>query len=190
MKFLHMKKLLVIAFSILYFLPAKSQDVFLASNGTISFFSETPVENIDATSNQAIGAINVKSKTVFFKAKMTTFEFKKALMQEHFNENYMESDKYPFATFTGTINEPVDLTKDGSYAVTATGKLNIHGVEKPRTIPGTIVVKDGTIDVISTFDVKVADHDIEIPTVVMQHIAESVEVKVHAVMSPMKNDSK
>ena len=175
---------------VLFFLEGKSQDVYLGSAGTISFFSETPIENIDATSKQVIGAINVKTRSVFFKAKMSTFEFKKALMQEHFNENYIESDKYPFATFNGTINEPVDLTKNGTYKVTTTGKLTVHGVEKERTLPGTIVVQDGKINVTSTFDVKVADHQIKIPTVVVQNIAEVVTVKVNADMEPVKDDKK
>ena len=76
-----MKKILILVLSLGFFLPAQSQDVFLATNSTISFFSETPVENIDATSNQAVGAINAKTKSVFFKVKMSTFAFKKALMQ-------------------------------------------------------------------------------------------------------------
>ena len=169
---------------------ADAQDVFVSSNSTISFFSETPVENIDATSKQAVGAINIKKRSVFFKAKMSTFEFKKALMQEHFNENYIESAKYPYATFNGTINEPVDLSKDGTYEVTATGKLSLHGVDQDRTVPATIVVKDGKLDVTSSFEVKVADHQIKIPTVVVQHIAEVVKVKVHAEMSPAKQETK
>lgn len=169
---------------------ADAQDVFVSSSSTISFFSETPVENIDATSKQAVGAINIKKRSVFFKVKMSTFEFKKALMQEHFNENYIESAKYPYATFNGTINEPVDLSKDGSYEVTATGKLSLHGVDQDRTVPATIVVKDGKLDVTSAFEVKVADHQIKIPTVVVQHIAEEVKVKVHAEMSPAKQETK
>ena len=175
---------------LLFFLPAKSQDICMTSNGTVSFFSETPVENIDATSNQAIGAINVKTKAVFFKVKMTTFEFKKALMQEHFNENYVESHDYPYSTFNGTINEPVDLTKDGTYNVTATEKLTVHGVEKSRTIPGTVTVKGGTIDLTSDFDVTVADHSIKIPTVVVKNIAEVVKVNVKATMAPSRTETK
>lgn len=184
------KKWWLAVIAMLYFIPVKSQDVFLTTNATASFFSETPVENIDATSNQTAGAVNVKSKTVFFKAKMTTFEFKKALMQEHFNENYVESQKYPHATFNGTINEPVDLTKDGTYEVTATGKFTIHGVEQTRTIPGTIIVKNNTMEVTSAFDVKVADHKITIPTIVAQHIAEVVTVKLHATLAPVPNETK
>ncbi|MEO6168477.1 MAG: YceI family protein [Chitinophagales bacterium] len=181
------KKIMLFVLTLAFFVPAKSQDIYLSSNSTVSFFSETPVENIDAVSNQVIGAVNVKTKSVYFKATMTTFAFKKSLMQAHFNENYMESEKYPTATFNGIINDSVDLTKDGTYNVTVTGKLKMHGVEQPRTIPGTIIVKAGSLDVTSEFDVKVADHDIKIPTVVIKNIAEVVKVKVHAVMSPTTN---
>lgn len=183
-----MKKILLLILTAFYLLPAQSQDVFISTNSTVSFFSETPIENIDATSNQVVGALNVATKTVFFKAKMTTFAFKKALMQEHFNENYVESEKYPNATFNGSIKEDVDLKKDGVYPVTVTGKFTLHGVEKERTIPGTITVKGNTIEVVSEFDVTVSDHDIKIPTVVVQNIAEVVKVKVKASMLPSKSE--
>lgn len=185
-----MKKILLFLLAVAYLLPAKSQDVYISTNSTVSFFSETPVENIDATSNQVVGALNVSTKTVFFKAKMTTFTFKKALMQEHFNENYVESEKYPNATFNGAVNENVDLRKEGTYAVTVTGKFNLHGIEKERTIPGTITVKGETIAVSCEFDVKLSDHEIKIPTVVVKNIAEVVKVKVQANMLPSKSEKK
>ncbi|MEP7128830.1 MAG: YceI family protein [Chitinophagales bacterium] len=183
-----MKKNLLLAIALCCLFTAQAQDVFLSSASTVSFFSETPVENIDAISKQVVGAINVKTKSVYFKAKMTTFEFKKALMQEHFNENYIESEKYPTAVFNGIINETVDLTKDGTYAVTVTGNFNLHGVDKKRTIPGSITVKSGSIDVSSEFDVKLSDHDITIPTVVVKNIAETVKVKVQASLLPVKSE--
>src|SRR5258706_4089612 len=132
--------LLCLLFAAIYFYSA-AQDVYLDTKGTISFFSETPVEDIDATSNQAVDAINIKTKDVFFKVRMETLVFKKALMQEHFNENYMESDQYPFATFKGKIDQDIDLTKDGTYQATVTGVLTIHRAAQNRTIPGTMVVK-------------------------------------------------
>jgi polyisoprenoid-binding protein YceI len=185
-----LKKVWFIVIALVSFIHAKSQDVYLSTNGTVSFFSETPLENIDAVTNQAVGALNVKTKSVFFKAKMSTFEFKKSLMQEHFNENYMESEKYPFATFNGSINEDVDLTLDSTYEVTVTGKFSLHGIDQDRTIPGTIVVKNGSIEVTSAFDVMVSDHEIKIPSVVSQNIAETVRVKVYAEMMPTRENAK
>jgi polyisoprenoid-binding protein YceI len=98
----------------------------------------------------------------------------------------MESEKYPYSTFSGKINEEIDLTKDGEYAVTVTGKLNIHGVEQERTINGKIIVKNGEITLLSDFKVAVKDHKIEIPTVVVAKIAEVIDVKVNAVLLPKK----
>ncbi|HYV93214.1 MAG TPA: YceI family protein [Chitinophagales bacterium] len=179
-----MKSFLLFLLSIVFYFSATAQYVYLDTTGTVSFFSETVVEDIDATSNQAVDAMNIKTKAVFFKVRMSTLKFKKALMQEHFNENYMESDKYPFAIFQGNIDQDIDLTKDGTYQVTVTGTLTIHGVAQNRTIPGTVVVSGKSIDVTSSFDVKVADHQIRIPTIVTEHIAESVKVKVHSVLTP------
>ena len=102
-------------------------------------------------------------------------------MQEHFNEKYMESEKYPSSSFVGKLNEAVDLSKDGEYNLTATGKLKIHGVEMDRTIPVKATVKDGKLSFVSEFKVKVSDHKIEIPTLVMAKIAEEVSVKIEGI---------
>ena len=158
---------------------SSAQPIFLGTNDSVSFFSATPIEDIDARTGQAVGAVNQSTKDVFFKVPMKSFVFKKALMQEHFNENYVESDKFPYATFKGKITDDVDLSKDGTYTVSVSGDFTIHGVTKPRTIPGTIIVKGNTMEVKSAFDVKLADHDITIPTIVAKQIAEVVSVKVH-----------
>jgi polyisoprenoid-binding protein YceI len=105
-------------------------------------------------------------------------------MQEHFNEKYMESEKFPLSQFRGTIQEKIDLKVAGTYQVTVKGKLTIHGVEQERTITGTITVKDGKITVQSKFKIKVADHKIEIPSLVATKIAEELDVEVNAVLLP------
>jgi polyisoprenoid-binding protein YceI len=156
--------------------------IYKTSTGQISFFSATPIENIEAKSTTMISAIDPSNRNIACLVMMTSFAFKNGLMQEHFNEKYVESDVYPKATFSGVINEAIDLTKPGTYAVTATGKLTIHGVEKPRTINGTITVDTShklTLD--SSFDVKLADHKIEIPEIVFNKIAEVINVKIHSV---------
>lgn len=156
------------------------------STGVISFFSSTPVEDIQAQSGKVLGVVNLQTREVAFNVVNTTFEFPNKLMQEHFNEKYMESEKYPNSTFKGKINEVIDLTKDGEYKVTVTGKLNIHGVEQERTIPGTIVVKDGLVSIVSDFKVKVADHRIEIPKLVVAKIAEEIAVKLDVKLVPKR----
>lgn len=150
----------------------------------VSFFSETPLENIDAKSNIGSSLLNTSTDSVAFRLPISSFQFDKALMQEHFNENYMETPTYPNATFRGKINEKVDYKKDGIYKVTCTGKLNIHGVEQLRTINGTITVKGNDVILDSQFFVKTADHKIDVPKVVFEKIAESIKITVNAKYAP------
>ena len=105
-------------------------------------------------------------------------------MQEHFNENYMESAKYPNAKFSGKINEKVDYTKNGEYKVTCTGTLTIHGVAQPTTISGTLKINEGKVHLDSKFAVKLKDFKIEVPKLVFQNIAESIDVTMTATYSP------
>ena len=108
-------------------------------------------------------------------------------MQQHFNSDYMESDKYPRAIFKGKILEHIDITKDGAYPVSVTGDLTVHNVTHPRTIQGTLTIKNGVITMASEFMVKCADHHIDIPQILFYHIAESIKVTVSATFSPYKN---
>lgn len=160
--------------------------MFSTSTGGVSFFSKTPMEDIAAETKTALVVFNSQSKGVAFSITNTSFKFQNKLMEEHFNEKYIESEKFPTSTFSGKINEAVDMSKDGDYPVTVTGKLKIHGVEQERTIPGTIKVVNGAPQFISTFKVKNADHKIEIPTIVMAKISDEIEVKVDAMLAPKK----
>ncbi|WP_028981072.1 YceI family protein [Sporocytophaga myxococcoides] len=163
-------------------LQAQTQSkVYKTSTGNISFYSETPIENIDAHSTAMSSAINPVNRNAAALVMINTFKFKNALMQEHFNEKYMESDKYPKATFSGIINENVDLMKPGNYNVTVTGKLTIHGVEQNRTINATITVSESLqLHLKADFNVKLVDHKIEIPEIVFHKIAEVIAVKIDA----------
>jgi polyisoprenoid-binding protein YceI len=154
--------------------------IVVSHNAMLSFFSEAPIENIKAESNTGVSALNLSTETIYFKVAMRSFEFKKSLMQEHFNENYMESSKYPSAEFNGKIIEQVDLTKDGTYPVIVQGELNIHGVKKNYNVNAELKVKGGEIYANSTFPVKLADHEIKIPRLVIKNIAEVVQVTVSA----------
>ena len=117
---------------------------------------------------------------------MNAFVFEKPLMQEHFNENYVESEKYPSAIFKGKINEKIDFTKDGEYKVTVTGILSLHGVDKERKQEGTIAVKGSEISMATKFNIHIADHNIKVPSLYVQNIAEDVEVKLNATLEPFK----
>src|SRR5688572_18821627 len=121
---------------------------YFTKSGSVNFFSKTPMENIDATNKKATCVIDSKTGQIEIALLMKAFEFEKALMQEHFNENYVESDKYPKATFKGNITNiaSVNFTKDGSYPVDITGKLTMHGVTKDMKTKGSIIVKNGKIN--------------------------------------------
>jgi len=158
--------------------------IVVSHTAKLSFFSEAPIEDIKAESNTGESALNLATNTIYFKVAMNTFGFKKSLMQEHFNENYMESSKYPYAEFKGKINEKTDLTKDGTYPVTVQGDLNIHGVLRNYSVKAELTVKGGEITANSTFPVKLADHHIKIPRLVIKNIAEVVQVTVSALYKP------
>lgn len=182
----NMKKLFVLACLTLVLGMQTQAQIYSTSTGKVSFFSKTPVEDIEALSSTVVTLLNTKTGDVVMKIANTSFIFPNKLMQEHFNEKYMESELYPNSTFAGKINEIIDYTKDGSYDVTVTGKLNIHGVEQLRTIKGKVIIKAGTIQLLSDFMVKNADHKIKIPELVMAKIAEELAVKVDVILVPKK----
>lgn len=170
---------LIFATSFLLTLSAGAQN-FITKNGKISLFSKTDVEDIDAVNNQAVSVINTQTGSVAFSVLVNGFLFKKALMQEHFNENYLESGKYPKATFKGTITDmsKVDFKKDGSYNVTVTGDLNMHNVTNKVTVPAVIVVKGNALSANSTFKVRLDDYKIAVPKVVEKNISKTIDLKV------------
>ena len=161
---------------------------FFTREGKVSFFSETPVENIEAHNGKATSVVDAETGKMEFAILIKAFQFEKALMQEHFNENYMESSTYPKATFKGQVDnwDSVNLSADGRYPVTVSGDMTIHGVTQPVTAEGTFTVENGKVSAASTFNLKVADYDIEIPSVVRDNIAKSVRVDVDLDYEPLK----
>lgn len=160
--------------------------VYTSKTSDVSFESKTPVEDIYAQTKTAKAAIVVKTKAVKVKIKMISFKFEKPLMEEHFNEKYVETEKYPDASFDGVIQEDVDFTKDGVYQVTVKGKLTMHGVTQDRNLSGTMTIKGGVIDLKTEFQVKLVDHKIKVPSVVTANIAETIDVKAHFVCEEYK----
>lgn len=160
--------------------------VFTAKSGSATFFSAAPLENIEATSNSVQSILNTSTKNVAFIISIRSFQFKKDLMQEHFNEKYMESDKFPNATYSGAISGEFDLAKDGTYEVTSTGKMAMHGQEKEVSVPGTFTVLNGEASLQSNFSLAVNDFKIEIPQLLFQNIADTVAVKVNVIYQPYK----
>jgi polyisoprenoid-binding protein YceI len=165
-----------------------AQTKYFTKSGSISFFSKTSLENIEAKNSRAVCVIDAATGQIEIAVLMKAFEFPKALMQEHFNENYVESDKYPKSTFKGTIKNitSVNFTKDGTYPVSIFGTLTMHGVTKDLTTIGTIVVKDGKITGTTEFVIALADYNIEIPSVVADKIQKTIKISGSFVLEPMK----
>lgn len=158
-----------------------SQEYYQTTNAKTRFYSSAPVEDIEAISNEGISVINAKTGEISFQIKIRSYQFRKALMQEHFNENYMESHKYPNAAFRGKILDKLDFSSGEKQEVAIKGILDVHGVKKERTLPATIVINNnGELILTSQFDVACKDHDIKIPKIFWKNIAEVIQVNVTA----------
>jgi polyisoprenoid-binding protein YceI len=173
-----MKKIFVIiSLTAFGFIQSFGQQ-YITRNGFVGFYSKTPLEDIKAENTQVFAAIDVAKKNIAFTLLLKGFVFTKELMQEHFNENYVESDKYPKAVFTGSYTGDVTADKDGSYKVMIEGTLTFHNVSKPIEVPGTLAVHPGKISGTCTFAVKPEDYNINIPSLVRDKIAKEMTVTV------------
>ena len=143
--------------------------------GKIRFYSEAPIENIEATNEKVMSIMDLTSGGVAVSIFIRDFRFEKPLMEEHFNENYLESSKYPKCTFSGTFQDFEGLG-DGSFTLKAKGEITLHGVTQPLEADVEFEVDANEIKAKTTFFLKVADFDIEIPKVVFYNIAETIEV--------------
>ncbi|MCB2376056.1 YceI family protein [Hymenobacter sp. BT635] len=181
-----MKTLFLFLLSMLVLPGAWAQGKYSTRTGLISFFSGTPIEDIEARSTQAAGVLDATTGQVAFSVPMKSFVFRRTLMQEHFNENYVESDKYPKATFAGTIVgfQPGPLAAGGAQSVQVEGDLTIHGVKRRVKVPGRLERQNNRLLIKSTFTVAPADYNIEIPALVRDNIAKSVAVTVNFACEP------
>ena len=153
---------------------------FLANNGQITFFSEAPLENISATNNNVSAVFDANDNDIVFQLKVSDFIFPKALMQEHFNENYLESDIYPNATFLGKVID----NENGS--ATVKGDLTIHGITNNIKVNGGIIQNKESIIISAKFTVNLEDYSIKVPTLVMYKIAEEIEITVNIELKQLK----
>lgn len=144
-----------------------------------------------ARNRQVVSFIDFKTGELAFSVPMTAFQFKKSLMQTHFNENFVESGKYPKSTFSGTFSKPgaIDPTKEGTYKVQVEGQLTIHGVEKALSTDGILEVRNGKVRGKATFIVAPHDYDITIPLLVREHIAKEVAVHVDMLYEPFTGNT-
>jgi YceI-like domain len=177
-----MKKIILCIGLLALFAGGYSQDKYYTKSGKIKFDANT-VESPDdvmAVNNSVVCVLDAKTGTLQFAVVMKGFEFPKALMQEHFNENYLETEKYPKAEFKGTLvnNNAVNYAKDGVYKVKVAGSLSLHGVTKSINADGEINVKNGKIRATSTFQVQLSDYKISIPSVVADKLSPVAKVSV------------
>ena len=160
--------------------------ILMTRTGQASFHSNTILENINAVNKNVSAIIDVGKKNLAFKMYLKEFIFEKKLMQEHFNENYVESDKYPTSTFSGSYTGLPDFRKDGSYPVQVSGKLTLHGVTREVNVRATLTVRNGTVTGTSTFRLNPKDFNISIPFIVRDKIEKENTVKIK-VDWPIKN---
>ena len=183
------KKLFLFFGSFLLVMAAHSQDRYFTKTGKINFSSKAPLEDIEAQNKTVTAVLDTKTGALQFSVQMKSFEFEKALMQEHFNENYVESDKYPKAEFRGVVanNAAVNYAKDGSYPVRVKGKLTLHNVTKDVEVPGTLKVANGKVDAASTFTIQLSDYKISIPSPVKNKISNTIRITVDTNLEPLKS---
>lgn len=161
---------------------------YITKTGHIWFHSEAPLETIEAHNNQVNSALDTKTGALVFKVLMKSFIFEKALMQEHFNENYVESDKFPNATFQGKVDniDDIDFTKQGSYDADISGEITIHGITNNVRASGTFDVQSDMIHGRSKFNLLIADFDISIPGAVAGKIADEIEINIDIKLKELK----
>jgi len=183
-----MKKIVALTSIIILSLGAYSQGRYFTKSGKIAFFSKTSMENIDATNKSTACILDSKTGDVQFAVLMKSFSFKRALMQEHFNKDFIESDKFPKGEFKGQItnNSEIKYTVDGTYPAKVKGKLTIHGVTKDMETTGTITVKSGKISVSSSFNVLLPDYNIKVPAVQRSQISDTIKITVDCSLEPVK----
>jgi hypothetical protein len=183
-----MKRLIIICFLISIVFGANAQK-FMTKNGYIGLFSSTPMEDIKGDNNQVAGVIDISTGEIVLQALIKSFHFERALMEEHFNENYLESDKFPRSIFKGKITNlsSVDFSKNGSYDVTVEGDLTIRDVTNKISTKGTFEVVTGGINTSSKFNIAPEDYKINIPGVVREKIAKTMEIIVTMKFTPLEN---
>ena len=181
-----MKKSIIVLLLSVMTITAGAQSLYMTKTGKVSFNSRSSVEKIEADNNEVSSVINTQTGDMVFAILLKSFHFDRALMEEHFNENYVESDKFPKSTFKGKISNlsAINFTKDGSYPATVEGDLTMHGVTKKVTSNGTLTVKAGKIAAYAKFSLKLKDFDISIPSLVADKISQDIDIIVDCKYDP------
>ena len=181
-----MKRLSVLFFLMIIVTAANAQK-YMTKNGFIGFFSHTAMEDVKGDNNQVASVLDISTGEMVFQVLVKSFHFDRALMEEHFNENYMESDKFPKSSFKGKITNlsSVNFSKDGIYDVSVEGDLTIRDATNKITTTGKIEVKNGELTATSKFNISPEDYKISIPSVVREKINKNLEVTVSMKYAPV-----
>ncbi len=154
------------------------EPVYTSQKNEVRFYSQAPLEDIEATSTKLRGAMTLESGKLLFVIPLNSFVFEKQLMQKHFNEQYLETDKYPEARFDGYFKEsPIEL--EGSHEVPFEGLMTLHGVSRQITGKAVLEREGNIIRGKSIIEIKLEDYKIKIPRMVIKNIAEVVEVTIN-----------
>lgn len=182
------KNLMMLAMLLFAGTVVSAQGKFFTKTGKIDFSSKAPLEDIEAKNKTVTAVLDSRSGALQFAVQMKGFEFDKALMQEHFNENYVESDKYPKAEFKGTIvnNADINYNKPGTYTAKVKGKMTLHGVTKDVETTGTIKVNSDHLKAESTFNLLLSDYEVKIPNIVKDKISNNIKITVDTKLDPLK----
>ena len=183
-----MRKFIISFFLVFLGVQVMSAQKYFTKTGHISFYSDTPLEKIEGHNKSSNCVLDVATGKLEVATLVKGFQFEKALMQEHFNENYMESDKFPKAVFKGQIDNysKLDITKNGKVTVKVSGDLTMHGVTKKVTTDAMVSINSGKIIADASFNVLLADFNIKIPALVKDQIAKSLKIKVACTLEPLK----
>ena len=181
-----MKKLVLLSLFSFFAIALSAQNVFLTKDAKINFNSSTPIEDIIAESNQATAVLDIEKNAIQFSVLTTSFKFRRALMEEHFNENYIESPKFPKATFKGKIISTVDWKNDKTSTADVKGELTMHGVTKEFTFQAQITPGKTKIVASATLKITPEQFNIAIPSAVREKIAKEVTLKIDASFDPYK----
>ncbi|WP_345083057.1 YceI family protein [Nemorincola caseinilytica] len=185
-----MKRIMLIACLLAGVGTATRAQVYMARTAHVSFNATAAgsPEKIEAVNNEVASKLDKATGRLGFQVPVKSFKFERALMQEHFNENYMESDKYPRAEFDGMVSNIADVNtnNDGTYNVKVSGKLTIHGVTKEVSVPGTVTVKRGQLVMSAKFNVRLADHKINVPSVVADKVAKEAVVTIESALNVVR----
>jgi polyisoprenoid-binding protein YceI len=173
-----MKKNILVTIFLLAAVNAVHSQLYFTTTGFVGFYSKMPLEDIKAENNQVYAVVDVTKKSLAFSMLLNGFVFTKELMQEHFNENYVESDKYPKATFIGSYADNIDLSKGGDVTINVSGTITLHGISKPFTTTATLNLNNGVLTGKANFQLLPGDFNIEIPSLVRNKIADKMDIHI------------